>query len=153
MTTPRLRTHASIDTTDLSRSTAFYRALLGADPALERHDYARFDLADPPLVLGLNAVARLESRPTGALEHLGVRYGDDAGLDAARGRLARAGVALEEEPDAECCYARLARAWASDPSGVRWELFVAHEELVEAQSRAGSSASCCAPGCCATIES
>ena len=153
MTKARLQTHASIDTPDLARSTAFYRALFGAAPALERHDYARFDLADPPLVLELNAVARREPRPTGAIEHLGVRYGDDAGLDAARTRLAAAGVALEEESDTECCYARLARAWATDPSGVGWELFLAREELVDAPSRADPSSSCCAPGCCATIES
>lgn len=152
MTPSRLQTHASIDTPDLPRSLAFYQALLGAAPALERHDYARFDLADPPLVLGLNTVARPASAATGPLEHLGIRFGDDEGLDAARERLAGLGFALEDEPDTECCYARLARVWTSDPSGVRWELFVAREAVVEAESRAGSAGSCCAPTCCATID-
>ncbi len=151
MTTPYPKTHVSIDTADLVASVAFYRALLGEEPALLRHDYARFEVAAPPLVLGLNAVDRAPA-PTGALEHLGILFEDDVGLDAARERLARAGAQLDLEPDVECCYARLARVWASDPSGVRFELFVARESVVEAPSRAGSGSACCEPSCCATIE-
>jgi catechol 2,3-dioxygenase-like lactoylglutathione lyase family enzyme len=153
MTTARLQTHVSIDTADLAASVSFYRALLGAEPALERRDYARFDVSDPALVLGLNAVARLDPGSTGALEHLGVRFEDEADLGAARRRLERVAVSLQEEPDAECCYSRLERIWATDPSGVRWELFVVREAVVEAPSRAGSAASCCEPGCCATLDS
>lgn len=153
MTTDSLQIHASIDTADLAASVAFYRALLGAEPALERHDYARFDVSEPPLVLGLNAVARLAPGSTGVLEHLGVRFADDSGLGAARRRLEGLAVSLEDEPDTECCYARLARVWATDPSGVRWELFVAREAVVEASSRAGDAAACCEPSCCATLDS
>ena len=151
MTTTRVQTHVSIDTADLAASVAFYRALLGAQPALERSDYARFDLAEPPLVLGLNAVAAAAPAATGALEHLGIRFADGDGLVAVQQRLASAGVDLAEETDTECCYARLDRVWASDPSGVRWELFVAREAVVDAPSRAGSSRSCCEPSCCATL--
>jgi len=153
MSGTHLQTHVSLDTANLTASVDFYRALLGAEPTLERHDYARFDVAEPPLVLGLNAVGRPVSAPAGALEHLGIRFEDETGLDTTRQRLEQIGVALDEEPDTECCYARLARAWASDPSGVRWELFVTREALVEAPSRSGSSSSCCEPTCCATIPS
>ncbi len=148
MTDARLQTHVSIDTADLAASLSFYAALLGAEPALRRHDYGRFDVADPPLVLGLNAVDRPVPPATGPLEHLGIRFADAEELDAARRRLAGLGVAADEEADTECCYARLTRLWAADPSGVRWELFVAHEEVVDAPSRAGSASTCCAPSCC-----
>lgn len=151
MSTTRLQTHASIDTADLARSVDFYRALLGAEPALVRGDYARFDLEEPALVLGLNAVEPPTAAPAGPLEHLGVRFADEAALASARRRLAEHGAELEEPSDTECCYARLTRAWAVDPSGIRWELFVAHEVVVEAPSRAGNDAACCAPSCCATI--
>ena len=150
--TSRLQTHVSIDTSNLGASVAFYRALLGAEPALERRDYARFDVAAPPLVLALNGVDRSVPPSTGALEHLGIRFEDDAGLEQARQRLSQLGLALEEEPDAECCYARLTRLWAVDPSLVRWELFIAREAVVEAASRGGSAPSCCAPDGCASIE-
>lgn len=153
MTAQRIQTHASIDTSDLAASVAFYRTLLGAGPALERPDYARFDLFDPALVLGLNTVERLAPPARGPIEHLGVRFFDEAALDAARERLVRSGFALEEEPDTECCYSRLSRFWTTDPSGVRWEVFVAREVVVDAPSRAATSSSCCEPGCCATIES
>lgn len=151
MTGTQARSHASIDTRDLAASVAFYRALLGAEPAMERHDYARFDLTDPPLVLGLNAVERWASTSGGPLEHLGIHYPDDAALEATRQRMTRRGFALEEESDTECCYARLSRFWATDPSGVRWEAFVTREAVVDAPSRQGAASACCEPGCCSTI--
>jgi catechol 2,3-dioxygenase-like lactoylglutathione lyase family enzyme len=41
--------HASLNVSDLERSIGFYRALLGAEPAKVRSDYAKFDLADPQM--------------------------------------------------------------------------------------------------------
>lgn len=151
MTATKAQTHVSIDTRDLAASVAFYQAVLGAEPAIERHDYARFDLTDPPLVLGLNAVERLTSTTSGPIEHLGLHLPDDAGLDAARERLVRSSFAVEEEADTECCYARLSRFWATDPSGIRWEVFVTREAIVDAPSRQGRASACCEPSCCATI--
>jgi lactoylglutathione lyase len=87
------------------------------------------------------------------VEHLGVRFEDESGLGAVRRRLEGLAIPFEDEPDTECCYARLARIWVTDPSGVRWELFVAREAVVEASSRAGNAASCCEPSCCATLDS
>lgn len=153
MTTTTLRTHASIDTTDLAGSIAFYRALLGASPTLERHDHARFQVEDPPLVLGLNAVEHVRPAPTGPLEHLGIQFPDAGTLASASARLAALGTPLEEEADTACCYARLTRSWATDPSGVRWELFHALQEVIDAPDRsAGRATSCCEPGCCATTD-
>jgi len=150
MKIPPVQTHASIDTSDLQASVAFYAALLGSEPVLLRHDYARFQVDEPALVLGLNAVGRTREARTGTIQHLGIRFPDRAGLDSARLRLERLGVSVEREEDTECCYARLARVWATDPSGVQWELFHTQEEVVESGSRAGSSESCCEPTCCGT---
>jgi catechol 2,3-dioxygenase-like lactoylglutathione lyase family enzyme len=145
----RLASHVSIDTPDLARSSAFYRALFGVEPVLERHDYVRFWPAELGLVLGLN----LRQRPaggTGALQHLGVLFPDAAALAAARQRLARAGFPTHGQEDTVCCYARLDQFWARDPSGVSWELFLAHEEVL-AETKAGAApqgSACCEPGCC-----
>ncbi len=152
MSAQQIQTHASIDTLELERSIDFYTRLLGSGPTLLRADYARFDLAEPALVLSLNAVPRLAGSARSPLEHLGLRLVDDAGLDEVRQRLASGGFALEEEPETECCYARLTRFWVKDPSGLRWELFVAREAVIDAPSRSGAADSCCAPGCCATID-
>src|SRR5262249_49858949 len=45
--------HLSLNVADLGRSIAFYRVLFGLEPAKVRSDYAKFELAEPPLVLSL----------------------------------------------------------------------------------------------------
>ena len=146
-TSTRLTSHASIDTQDLARSSAFYRALFGVGPALEKPDYVRFWPEELGLVLGLNLRKRLE-RGSGALQHLGVLYPDAAALAGARERLAQAGFTTHGEENTECCYARLDQFWATDPSGVEWELFLAHEAMIAETSGAKESSACCAPECC-----
>ena len=157
-TAPRLAPHVSIDTDDLERSSRFYRALFGAEPVLVKPDYARFGPAELGLVLGLNARrtvlcstgARGPSvQDTGAVQHLGVLFPDAAGLRAARERLAQAGFPTRGAEHVECCYGELDQFWATDPSGVCWELFLAHQEVVAAPARANQGAPCCAPSCCA----
>jgi catechol 2,3-dioxygenase-like lactoylglutathione lyase family enzyme len=143
--TQRLQSHVSIDTADLARSSAFYHALLDVEPALVRPDYVRFWPAELGLILALNG--RLAGgADTGPLQHLGLLFPDAAALRAARERLARAGFATRGEDHVECCYAELDQYWATDPSGVRWELFLAHAEVVEPATPVASS--CCAPTCC-----
>ena len=45
--------HLSLNVADLRRSIAFYRVLFGVEPAKCHDDYAKFDLADPPVVFSL----------------------------------------------------------------------------------------------------
>jgi catechol 2,3-dioxygenase-like lactoylglutathione lyase family enzyme len=139
-TATRPWSHVSIASADLARSIAFYRALFRTEPVLERRDYARFAPDELGLVLGLNARGP-ERAETGPLQHLGILYPDADSLAAARARLARAGFATDGSEDTRCCYARLDQFWATDPSGVRWELFRALES--EAEPRAAGA--CCAP--------
>lgn len=146
-TATRLQTHVSIATPDLARSRAFYRALLGAEPALERPDYVRFWPEELGLVLGLNAVPAADpARPTGSLQHLGLLFPAAGALAAARARLQAAGFASAGAEHVECCYAELDQFWATDPSGLEWELFLAHE--VEVEPAPAAAGACCAPTCC-----
>ena len=50
--------HASLNVSDLDRSIAFYRVLFGLEPAKVKSNYAKFELAEPPLVLSLIPGAR-----------------------------------------------------------------------------------------------
>jgi catechol 2,3-dioxygenase-like lactoylglutathione lyase family enzyme len=143
-TRTRPQSHVSIDTADLARSRAFYRALLDAEPVLAKPEYLRFWPEELGLVLSLNRGGRPASG-TGALQHLGVLFPDAAALRAARERLAAAGFSTHGAEHVECCYAELDQFWATDPSGVRWELFLAHREVVETPARPGTAAACCAP--------
>src|SRR5262245_29076829 len=142
-TTPStaLQNHVSIDTSDLARSRAFYSALFGCDAVLVRGDYVRFWPAELGLVLALNA-GPVREHGTGSLQHLGILFRDQAALRAARERLKEAGFATPGEAHTECCYAELDQYWATDPSGVRWELFLAHREVVASPSACGGGSSC-----------
>src|SRR5262245_1688545 len=98
-----LKFHASLNVSNLDRSIAFYRALLGVEPGKVRADYAKFELAEPALVLSL-----VPGRPGGggALNHAGLRVRTAAELVAVQQRLEAAGMPTRREDGVECCYAK-----------------------------------------------
>jgi catechol 2,3-dioxygenase-like lactoylglutathione lyase family enzyme len=118
--------HASLNVSDLERSVAFYRVLLGAEPAKVRSDYAKFDVADPPLVLSL-----IPQRPGvgGPLNHAGLRMRNAKELVEVQRRLEAAGMPTQREEGVECCYARQTKFWIADPDGALWEIYVFHEDI------------------------
>src|SRR3954468_5322483 len=108
MTDP-IRFHLSLNVADLGRSVAFFRPLWAGEPARGRADYAKFEPADPPLVLSLEPAAAVGRG--GALNHLGFRLPDAAVLGAMQARLERAGLRTKREDGVECCYARQTKFW------------------------------------------
>jgi catechol 2,3-dioxygenase-like lactoylglutathione lyase family enzyme len=121
-----VRFHLSLNVSDLARSVAFYRTLFGVEPAKLRHDYAKFEVADPPLVMSLEPTPRGAG---GALNHLGFRMPDSAGLVAMQRRLEEAGVRSQREEGVECCYARQTKFWVHDPDGTLWEVYTLDEDI------------------------
>jgi len=113
---PQAIHHVRLTVTDIARSKAFYRSLLGADPAIDFSDQAgRPGVAEDPerfyggcvfalgdQLLGLRPVAvsgdRFESRRVG-LDHLSLAVGSREELGAAAARLDAAGVAHGEVTD------------------------------------------------------
>ena len=81
-----IRFHLSLNVSDLARSIEFYRILFGLEPAKRRADYAKFELADPPVVFSLEPTPRAIGGP---LNHLGFRMPDSASLVAMQERLER----------------------------------------------------------------
>src|SRR5262245_10879152 len=61
--------HVALYVADLDAAIARYRKLLGQEPAKVRHDYAKFELVDPPVILSLNTGGE-----PGTVSHLGIRY-------------------------------------------------------------------------------
>lgn len=120
--------HASLNVTDLPRSINFYRVLLGTEPAKVRPDYAKFELADPPLVLSL-----IPGQPGagGSLNHVGLRMRTAEELVDIQRRLEAAGLHTEREEGVECCYARQTKFWITDPDRALWEVYVFHEDVDE----------------------
>jgi catechol 2,3-dioxygenase-like lactoylglutathione lyase family enzyme len=120
--------HASLNVSDLDRSLAFYRALLGVEPAKVRKDYAKFDLAEPPLVLSL-----IPGRAAtgGNLNHAGLRLRTADELVEIQRRLEAAGMPTQREDGVECCYARQTKFWITDPDNALWEIYVFHDDIEE----------------------
>lgn len=123
-----VRFHISLNVADLASSVAFFRTLLGVEPAKHRADYAKFEPIDPPLVLSLEP-AKGEVSRTGALNHAGIRLPDVKSLVAMQERLERAGMRTKREEGVECCYAKQTKFWAHDPDGNLWEVYTLDADI------------------------
>lgn len=120
------RFHLSLNVTDLAKSVAFFRQLFGQEPAKQRADYAKFELADPPVVLSLEPHP---PQPGGALNHVGFRLPDAATLVEWQRRLELAGIRTQREEGVECCYARQTKFWVRDPDRNLWEFYVLQQDI------------------------
>jgi catechol 2,3-dioxygenase-like lactoylglutathione lyase family enzyme len=121
-----VRFHLSLNVDDLAASIEFFTVLFDAPPAKRLHDYAKFELTEPPLVLSLepNRAAR-----GGKLNHLGFRLAGSEPLVAMQRRLELAGIRTAREDGVECCYARQTKFWVSDPDGNLWEMYTFEEDI------------------------
>ncbi len=100
-----LKAHVALNTPHFEESVRFYRAFLGLEPVKLKPGYAKFDVAEPPLNLTLNASTT-------------------SCLGALNQRVEAAGLATREERNTDCCYALQDKVWVTDPNGYRWEVFV-----------------------------
>jgi lactoylglutathione lyase len=139
------RFHVHVAVHDLEKSIRFYKAMFDAEPTVLREDYAKWQLEDPRLNF---AISRRGAK-TG-VDHLGIQAEDAAELDGLRSQLAQADVAIMDQQNATCCYAKSDKHWTIDPQGIAWESFHTLEgaprygEDTRIQVREAKSA-CCAP--------
>ena len=121
-----IKFHASLNVSDLDRSVRFYAALFGVGPAKHYHDYAKFEIDDPPLVLSLKPKRACAGGP---LNHLGLRLVSVEQLRAVQQRLKAVRARIGEQDDVKCCYARQTKLWITDPDETLWEVYVLHEDV------------------------
>lgn len=146
-----LKTHISLNVTNIEKSVAFYQAMFGVTPIKHKVDYAKFDIANPPLNLTLNLAEQVQQG--GALSHLGVQVESSQDVQAAIHRFKEAGLTLFEEKDTDCCYALQDKVWVTDPDKNSWEVFVvkvrdtAPEQNIVAPINSETKVS--TPPCCA----
>jgi catechol 2,3-dioxygenase-like lactoylglutathione lyase family enzyme len=132
------RVHLSLNVRDLEASVAFYEALLGEPAHKRRHCYANFAPERYPIKLALN-----ELPPSGKgrspLNHLGFQVYTAAELQGARQRFAAAGLAVYDEGDTVCCYARQDKLWVHDPDGNAWEVYLLTDDMLAEHDRSAES--------------
>ena len=110
--------HVALYVDDIDASVDRYRKILGIEPAKVHHDYAKFEIADPPVILSLNRGGK-----PGTLSHLGIRYPGTADVASETVRTKQTGVDLFRQENATCCYAKADKFWVRDVDGVPWEMY------------------------------
>lgn len=137
------RFHVHLHVTDLHQSIAFYSKLFAAEPARIEDDYAKWMLEDPRLNF---AISTRGAAP--GVDHLGFQVDEAAELADLKDRAEAADLALLDEGQTTCCYARSDKYWLTDPQGIAWEQFRTLGSIPrfsEATKSAPEASACCAP--------
>lgn len=95
----RFHVHVAVD--DLKESIGFYSALFAAEPSVVKTDYAKWMLDDPRV----NFAISTRGRQSG-VDHLGIQAETGDELHEINGRLRKAGSAVIEQEQTNCCYAK-----------------------------------------------
>lgn len=130
------RLHVSMLVRDLDTSVRFYEVFFGQPPVKRLDDYAKFELAEPPLVISFIPDAERPNIPGGAnsflgVNHLGVQVKSTDVVIAMKERFQKAGFVADEEFESPCCYAVQTKIWVGDPDGTRWEIYVNTQDDAE----------------------
>jgi len=137
----RFHVHAHVE--DLQQSIVFYSKMFGAEPTRIEGDYAKWMLEDPRINF---AISTRGGKP--GVDHLGIQTDTEEELVELKARAQAADMALLDEGETTCCYARSDKYWVTDPQGIAWEQFhtlgnipVFSEQKPEAAAEASA---CCA---------
>ena len=134
-----MKTHISLNVSNISESVEFYKKMLGIEPLKLKPDYAKFDVANPPLNLTMNQV---NFERGGSLSHLGLQVETTGEVLEMTRRWAENGLKTLEEMKTDCCYALQNKTWVQDPDGNRWEVFTVLENTEDKDIAASN---CCSP--------
>ncbi|WP_233886795.1 ArsI/CadI family heavy metal resistance metalloenzyme [Paraburkholderia flagellata] len=137
------RFHIHVHVDDIAASIAFYSKLFDAAPTRVETDYAKWMLDDPRVNF---AISTRGSKA--GVDHLGFQVDDSAELAELAQRAQAADMALLDQGETTCCYARSDKHWVVDPQGIAWEYFqTLGNALVYGESRQGEQPPG-APACC-----
>ena len=110
--------HVALYVRSIPEAVERYRKILGIEPAKVRADYAKFELADPPVIFSLNVGGQ-----AGTLSHLGIRYPGTGDVASEMVRVKGGGIDLLEQKGTTCCYAKADKFWVRDADGMPWEMY------------------------------
>ena len=125
------RVQIALRVSDLDASVAFYRSLLGVEPAKRRPGYANFAVAEPPVKLVL--IEGRPDRPT-VMDHLGVEVESTGQVRECTERLSALGLSTRVEHDTTCCHALQDKVWVHGPGAEPWEVYAVKTDAPQATS-------------------
>ena len=110
------RFHVHLHVEDLQQASPSTRSC--SPPSRRaRSDYAKWMLEDPRINFAISTRG-----DQAGIDHLGIQT-DDRGRVELKARAEAADMALLDEGQATCCYARSEKHWITDPQGIAWEHF------------------------------
>ena len=151
--------HVSMYVKDLDAALARYRKILGTEPAKVRPGYAKFELADPPVIFSL-----VVGGEPGRVSHLGIRYPGTGEVASGMVRTKGEGLEALQQEGVTCCYAKADKYWVRDADGMAWEMYTLladaeaetaddprlrsflGQEASTTPETSTTEGSCCAPG-------
>jgi catechol 2,3-dioxygenase-like lactoylglutathione lyase family enzyme len=110
--------HVSMYVADLDAAVERYRKIFNTEPAKVRPGYAKFELADPPVIFSL-----VVGGEPGKVSHLGVRYAGTGEVASEMVRAKAEGIDLVQQQGVTCCYAKADKFWVRDADGMPWEMY------------------------------
>jgi lactoylglutathione lyase len=138
----RFHVHAHVE--DLGKSIAFYSKMFGTEPTRVESDYAKWMLEDPRINF---AISTRGAKP--GVDHLGIQTDSEEELQELKARAQAADMALLDDGETTCCYARSDKYWVTDPQGIAWEQFHTLGNIPVFSERQAVpepvSSTCCAP--------
>lgn len=143
----RFHVHMHVD--DLAKNIAFYSKLFNTEPTRVESDYAKWMLDDPRVNFAISSRGH-----KAGLDHLGFQVDAPEELAALKERAQAADMALLDEGETTCCYARSDKHWITDPQGIAWEHFHSLGNIPvfsEAPDAAATDKSAAPAACCPTM--
>ncbi len=113
------RVHIGLQVENIDESVTFYTRLFGAEPTLQRPDYAKWMLDDPCLNFSIDTHGEGDAGSA----HFGVQVENRPELENLRAHIDGAGLARADQDDLVCGYQLQHKSWVVDPDGVMWEAF------------------------------
>ncbi len=98
-------------------------------------------MEDPPVNF---AISTRGDKP--GVDHLGIQVSSADELTALKNSAQAADMAMLDDGETTCCYARSDKYWVTDPQGIAWEQFHTLDSIPVFSQRAPTAggASCCA---------
>ena len=132
--------HIHVGVEKLDESIRFYSALFGAEPVKTKTDYAKWLIEDPRVNFAISTRAKK------GVDHLGIQVENEHELTEMRDRLKTGEMAVVEEGETVCCYARSEKSWVQDPAGIAWETYRTMEDVqLFAGNAEPTESACCTP--------
>ena len=138
------RMHVSLYVSDLSATVNFYSTFFGQPASKVKKGYAKYELAEPGLIISF---IENPERVSSSFGHLGIQVGSKEEMDR-KFEVARAqGIVSSEEIGVSCCFAVQDKFWADDPDGFQWEVYYFHDdvEFNDPKYAEEDASACCMP--------